>query len=45
MPAQSAKQQRLMAAEYERVKEGKKPQQTKGMSQAQRHDFMKKEKK
>jgi hypothetical protein len=40
MPAQSEKQRRMMAAEHERVKEGKKPTETKGMSQSQRHDFM-----
>jgi hypothetical protein len=34
-----------MAAEHERVKEGKEPTTTKGMTQEQRHDFMHKAKK
>jgi hypothetical protein len=41
MPARTEKQRRLMAAEHERVAEGKAPRFTKGMTQAQRHDFMK----
>ena len=40
MPAESEKQRRLMAAEHERVKEGKAPAKTKGMSQKEREDFM-----
>jgi hypothetical protein len=40
MPPRSEKQRRLMAADYERVAEGKAPRFTKGMTQAQRHDFM-----
>lgn len=45
MPAQSEKQRRMMAAEHERVAEGKAPRQTKGMSQESRKDFMSKPKK
>ena len=33
-----------MAAEHERVAEGKQPRGTKGMTQSQREDFMKKSK-
>lgn len=44
MPAKSEKQRRAMAADYERVKEGKAPRTTQGMTQAQRHDFMEKPK-
>lgn len=40
MPAVSEKQRRLMAADHERVKEGKAPTKTKGMSQKAREDFM-----
>lgn len=45
MPAKSEKQRRFFAAEHERVAEGKAPTATKGMTQAQRHDFMSKPKK
>lgn len=45
MPATSEKQRRLMAAERERVKEGKAPRLTKGMTQKQREHFVKKVKK
>lgn len=45
MPAKSEKQRKFFAAEYERVKEGKKPRGTKGMTQSQRKDFMHKRKK
>jgi len=45
MPAKTEKQRRFFAAEHERVAEGKSPRGTKGMSQKQRHDFMKKGKK
>ena len=44
MPAKSEKQRRLMAADHERVKEGKEPRATKGMSQKDREDFMHKKK-
>ena len=44
MPAKSEKQRRMMAAEHERVAEGKAPRFTKGMSQSQREDFMHKAK-
>ena len=40
MPAKSEKQRRMFAAEHERVKEGKAPTKTKGMSQKDREDFM-----
>jgi hypothetical protein len=42
VPAKSEKQRKFFAAEHERVAEGKSPAKTKGMSQKQRHDFMKK---
>jgi hypothetical protein len=45
MPARSEKQRKFFAAEHERVEEGKKPRKTKGMSQEQRRDFMKRAKK
>ena len=44
MPAKSEKQRRFFAAEHERVKEGKAPVATKGMTQAQREEFMHKKK-
>ena len=40
MPARSEKQRRLMAMDFQRVQEGKAPKATKGMTQAQRHDYM-----
>jgi hypothetical protein len=40
VPAKSERQRRAMAADYERVKEGKAPRATKGMTQSERHDFM-----
>jgi len=40
MPAKTERQRRMMAAEHERVAEGKAPRFTKGMTQAQREDFM-----
>jgi hypothetical protein len=45
VPAKSERQRRFFAAEHERVKEGKAPVATKGMTQAQREDFMHKAKK
>ena len=45
MPAKTEKQRRFMAAEHERVAEGKAPRSTKGMTQKQREDFMGKVKK
>lgn len=44
MPAKTEKQRRFFAAEHERVKEGKEPRATKGMSQKDREDFMTKKK-
>jgi len=44
MPAKTEKQRRFFAAEHERVAEGKQPRGTKGMTQAQREDFMHKAK-
>ena len=41
-PAKTERQRRFIAAEHERVKEGKEPRATKGMTQKQREDFMKK---
>ena len=45
MPAKTERQRRFFAAEHERVKEGKEPRSTKGMSQKDREDFMHKVKK
>ena len=45
MPAKTERQRRSFAAEHERVKEGKAPRATKGMTQKQREDFMHKKKK
>lgn len=40
MPAKTERQRKFMAAEHERVAEGKKPRGTKGMTQSEREDFM-----
>ena len=39
-PAKTERQRKFMAAEHERVAEGKAPRGTKGMTQKQREDFM-----
>ena len=43
-PPKSEKQRRFMATEHGLVEEGKEPRATKGMSQAQREDYMHKPK-
>jgi hypothetical protein len=45
MPAKTEKQRRAAAADYERVKEGKKPRTFKDATAEQMHDFMYKPKK
>jgi hypothetical protein len=40
MPAKTERQRRAAAADYERVKEGKKPRTFKEASPEQMHDFM-----
>jgi hypothetical protein len=44
MPAKTERQRKFFAAEHERVKEGKQPRSTKGMTQKEREHFMKKKK-
>jgi hypothetical protein len=45
VPAKSERQRRAAAADYERVKEGKKPRTFKDASPEQIHDYMYKSKK
>lgn len=40
MPAKSERQRRAAAADYERVKEGKKPKTFKGATAEEMHDYM-----